>query len=50
LPSGLDPVWKVCGVMAPLAAVGVVVAALVARRFWLLLSQLAAAAVEFTGY
>jgi uncharacterized membrane protein YbhN (UPF0104 family) len=47
LPSGLDPAWKVCGAMAPLAAAGLVVAALVARRFWLLLTQLVAGTVAW---
>jgi undecaprenyl-diphosphatase len=47
LPSGLEPAWKVCGAMAPLVAVGLLVAALVAKRFSLLLSQLLAAAVAW---
>jgi glycosyltransferase 2 family protein len=47
LPGGLDPVWKVCLAMAPLLAVGLMVAALVARRFWLLLTQLVAAVVAW---
>ena len=45
LPSGLEPVWEVLYALAPIAAVTMLVAALVARRPRLLATQAVAAGV-----